>query len=50
MRRSSPPGRASSRCLLEVKSTSGDPIGETIYTHLVLEPSEFDASGDESTD
>jgi hypothetical protein len=44
------PGPGEFALQLEVKSKSGDPIGETIYTHLVLEPSEFDSSGDESTD
>jgi hypothetical protein len=43
------PGPGEFALQLEVKSTSGEAIGETIYTHLVVAPGELDSTVDESS-
>jgi hypothetical protein len=39
------PGPGEFALQLEVRSDAGDALGETIYTHLVVEPSEMESSG-----
>jgi len=38
------PGPGEFALILEVRTSSGEVIGETLYTHLVVEPSEIDES------
>jgi hypothetical protein len=43
------PGPGEFALQLEVKSNSGEAIGETIYTHLVVAPGELDSTVDDSS-